>query len=265
MKKILESAYYDVVSLTEAKNYLKVDVSTDDTLISSIIKASQSHVEGLINNYLVATKIREYFDGFPHEINLSTAPLREIIQIQYKDGDGNTQTLSASNYEIDIASPCGRITPSYGASFPTTRGVINDVWVDYWVGFLNPVIDFSGANDRVILQHNGYAANDSVLFTNSGGGLDSALIEDVTYYVTAATDSSATAFSEGYITIEDSTGASIDLQADDTGNSFEGVIPDDIKTALRGFICEMYDRRGDMPSKFPSYLERMVYKHKLYV
>ena len=66
---VVTPAASEPITLTEAKNFLRVDGSDDDTLISALISAAREMCESYCRRILVTTTIVEYFDGFPYYKN----------------------------------------------------------------------------------------------------------------------------------------------------------------------------------------------------
>lgn len=129
------------LSTTEAKLHLRVEVSDDDTLIASIIKAARVAIENYTGLKLVTQTIVEYFDAFPQSgpLNLSFYPVQSLTSITYTDTDGATQTWSNTLYDLDKNGPYqfgpARIAPAYSETYPTTRDEINAVTVTYVAGY----------------------------------------------------------------------------------------------------------------------------------
>lgn len=135
---VLGTSGAEPISLIEAKEYLKVDHSEEDTLISSLIAAARSNAEHKTGLSLVQRRIKQYHDTFPaggEAIELSFAPIRSVINVQYVDVNGNTQTWSSANYITDLTEGLPpRITPAFDQSYPSSRGIENAVWVTYDAG-----------------------------------------------------------------------------------------------------------------------------------
>ena len=66
---VVTPAASEPITLTEAKNFLRVDGTDDDTLISALISAAREMCESYCRRILVTTTIDEYFDGFPNYKN----------------------------------------------------------------------------------------------------------------------------------------------------------------------------------------------------
>jgi len=126
--------------LSEAKNFLRVDHSDDDTLISALITASRQMCEEYTRRILVTTTIDEYFDKFPMNrwenlsnlIYLSRGPVASITSVKYVDEIGSEVTITADQYIIDTISEPARIQSTAG--WFAAAGVVNQVIVRYVVG-----------------------------------------------------------------------------------------------------------------------------------
>ena len=71
-----------VISLEEAKLYLKVDTTDDDVLITSLITVAESTVEKLTGRKLLTSDFA-YVLGIPHDpILIPFCPLQEITKIE---------------------------------------------------------------------------------------------------------------------------------------------------------------------------------------
>lgn len=156
------------VSLIEAKAHLRVDVTDDDGYISALIVAARQAAETITRRALITQSWAVTLDQFPapgqnvgsanwygpqwgnspgplttlradgrtgFEIFLSHCPLISVDSITYTDSDGNTQTLAASAYKVDLVSEPARIVPAYGTTWPATRNEINAVTVTYTCGY----------------------------------------------------------------------------------------------------------------------------------
>ena len=134
--QVTTSPVSEPVTLSEAKLWLKVDYSTDDDLITSLIQAAREMVEDHTNRKLMPQTVTEKFNGFPTDnIILSASVLSAVTSIQYTDEDGDTQTLSSAKYIVqDYAMP-PQISIAYGETWPTTRQEADTVTVVYTVGY----------------------------------------------------------------------------------------------------------------------------------
>lgn len=112
----------DVISLGEMKDFLRVDHDDEDSLILSLVMAATEYAQSYTNRQFVNATLKQYLDGFPHDddrIVLPRVPVVSVTSIQYTDEDGDTQTVSSSNYVVSIPDNAwGQITLVDDASWP---------------------------------------------------------------------------------------------------------------------------------------------------
>ena len=109
---VVTPAASEPITLTEAKNFLRVDGSDDDALITALISAAREMCEQYTRRILVTTTIDEYFDGFPNYKNavskdiiyLSRGPVQSITSLKYVDEIGSEETVASSYYVSDTIS-----------------------------------------------------------------------------------------------------------------------------------------------------------------
>lgn len=127
------------LTASEAKAHLRVEHSTDDTLITALIVAARQHAEDFTGRALITQTWELYLDAFPDcDDDVLYVPLPRLVSvtsISYVDTDGVTQTWNSTNYLVDAKSEPARITPAYGVSWPTTRGQVNAVTMRFVAGY----------------------------------------------------------------------------------------------------------------------------------
>jgi uncharacterized phiE125 gp8 family phage protein len=127
------------ITLEEGKLHLRVDSSTEDELITTLIRAARHHAEGFLGQRLISSTWSLTLDQFPVSdacpILLPYPPLSSVSTITYLDEDGVSQTWSSSDYIVDTRSVPGRITPAYEAEYPETQDRINAVTIQYVAGY----------------------------------------------------------------------------------------------------------------------------------
>jgi len=90
------------VSLAEAKQHLRVDGGDDDLLIGSLITAARQAAETKTGRQLITARWKLVLDAFPcHAILLSKCPVQSVVNIQYLDMNGMSQTLPLVDYVVD--------------------------------------------------------------------------------------------------------------------------------------------------------------------
>ena len=87
-----------VVTLAEAKNYLRVDFNEDDSLITSLINTAQTRLEQFAGVAMTPRTLRvvAYVDNF---IELPYVPTNTISLIEYWDST-NWVAMSIGDYQI---------------------------------------------------------------------------------------------------------------------------------------------------------------------
>lgn len=98
------------ITTAEAKSYLRLDTSDDDTLIGDLITSARQALEIDLRRTLVSTTFDEYWDSWPDVIRPAQPPLVSVTSVKYYDDDGALQTIDSANYRVDVASVPGRIT-----------------------------------------------------------------------------------------------------------------------------------------------------------
>lgn len=123
------------ITTAEAKRHLRVDFADDDTYIDSLIAAARQHVEEVTGRSLITQTWKLSLDGFEDVILLPRPPLVSVDSVTYVDGDGDTQTLASSVYDVHANDLPPRITLAHNQSWPTTRVTANAVTVTYQTGY----------------------------------------------------------------------------------------------------------------------------------
>lgn len=124
------------ITTAEAKTHLRVDFSTDDTYIDSIISASRKFVEQYTNRALITQTWRLNLNSFTIPFELPINPVVSVTSIKYYDVNDVQQTLSASNYQVDILGDVAKIYEGVSVGFPAiSESVINPIEVIFVAGY----------------------------------------------------------------------------------------------------------------------------------
>lgn len=148
--KVTSGPATEPLSSTEVKNYLKIDVSTDDDLIAAQIKAARRMVESYTGLALISQTIEQKFDRFPlppqyrlgdfptgGALILIRYPLISVSSVAYTDTAGDSQTLSTDIYLTDSHDIPARLYLKYAQVWPDTYQQPNAVTVTYTAGYAN--------------------------------------------------------------------------------------------------------------------------------
>lgn len=92
------------VSRAEAKLYLRLDSSAEDTQIDSFIKTARTWVEQYTNKSLITQTWELILDYLQDEIPLKYAPVQSITSVKTYDDDNIASTVTNTYYRLDTYS-----------------------------------------------------------------------------------------------------------------------------------------------------------------
>ena len=136
------------VSLTEAKNRLRISSTADDADLTGLIIAARRQVEkDLGSACLVATTIDHWIDGYTSglAITIPRWPLQSTgLTITSYDEDDAATVLAATEYLVDTVSRPGRVILNSGSSWPSTLRTHKSMVVRHVSGFSGAAKTVSG-------------------------------------------------------------------------------------------------------------------------
>lgn len=99
------------ISLTDAKTFLKVDGTSEDALITSLITAARVHFENETWMPLCTQTWKLNLDESEVKtyIGISKSPVQSITHIKYFDENEDQQTLSTGSFQTDVLNEPARI------------------------------------------------------------------------------------------------------------------------------------------------------------
>jgi len=102
--KRVTDATVEPVTLTEAKLYMRIDTSDDDTLITDLITAARQTCENWLRRSLINQTWKLSFDyAIPRLVGLPMGPVNSISSVVIVNQDTTTQTVDASTYWLNAA------------------------------------------------------------------------------------------------------------------------------------------------------------------
>jgi len=113
------------VSVATAKSFLRVDHATDDTLLTSLIKAAADTGEGIARRAFITQTLEMTLDAWPEEyaLTLWRPPLQSVTSVKYTNEDGVEATWT--DYRTDIKSEPGVILfDSFPSAALTESGAV---------------------------------------------------------------------------------------------------------------------------------------------
>src|SRR5579859_563731 len=132
------------ITLDQAKNHLRVDISDDDALITRLITATREACEAFIHGYLITQTVRVSYDQFPFDqapIWIPAEPLQSITSVKWFDQTNTPTTLNAwsggtGDYILDTDHEPARLVLPPGSNWPgSSLWPVSPVQVTAVVGF----------------------------------------------------------------------------------------------------------------------------------
>lgn len=124
MKTVLvEGPENPVLSTDEAKEHIRALSGTDeDTYIDLLVLGATRTAESYTNRKFITQTWKIFYDEFPcYVIDLPFGNVQSVSWIKYYDENGDLQTLSTDDYQVDLGTPC-RVKPSIlDAAWPVTQ------------------------------------------------------------------------------------------------------------------------------------------------
>lgn len=153
----------ELLATADAKLHLRVDWTTEDTLIAGYVTAARKQVEHA-TGYLIGSQTWEYHqERWSDELWLPGAPLTSVTSVKYYDTNGTQQTLATTVYRVDTASEPGRIELIDGQSWPSlqaARGL--PITIQYVAGHTSSTLPKSLYSAMLLLVGHYYANREAV-------------------------------------------------------------------------------------------------------
>jgi uncharacterized phiE125 gp8 family phage protein len=100
----ISGSIIEPITLSVAKNYLRVDIADDDALIAELLITARHFAENYIGQALAAQTFEAIFhDELPSFIVLPMSPIASITSIITEDLSGNVATLPTNAYHLSSA------------------------------------------------------------------------------------------------------------------------------------------------------------------
>ena len=125
--KLVTPPAVEPITLSQAKNHLRVDIADDDALITTLITAARQACEAFIHGCLITQTWRVSYDGFPDDftdaIAIPVEPLQSVVSAVWYDQTNTPTTLNAwsngsGDYIVDTDSEPGRLVPPPNQVWP---------------------------------------------------------------------------------------------------------------------------------------------------
>jgi uncharacterized phiE125 gp8 family phage protein len=236
------------VTLAEMKNHLKISssVTTDDSLISSLIKAAREWCEGFQNRAYIEQSITLKMDAFYDVLQLPRSPLISVTSVKYLDVNNAEQTLTEGT-DFDVFTNCepGEIRLAYAKTWPSTYSIRHAVRIIYKAGYKaastgTAITAITRANPCVISStahgvHTGdYIYVSGIVDNGPDGDMEEALNDKA--FV-------ATYLSSGTLSVPINTSGLTNTWSS-AGTIIEtNLVPDSVKAAIKLLVGHLYEHR----------------------
>lgn len=184
--KINTEPSVEPISTAEAKTFLRIDSSAEDTLIDNLIKTSRIYCEEYTGRSLINQTWDFYLDGFSEVktdlwegmriapdismkqryISIPRPPLVSVTSITTYDDADTATVFSSSKYYVDNVSEPARIVLRDGQAWPTSLRVANAVKITYVSGYGEsatniPEALITGIKEHILYMYENRGDNDS--------------------------------------------------------------------------------------------------------
>lgn len=132
------------VTVAEAKAHCRIDTSTDDAYVGTLITAAREWVESYLDRSLVNTQWVMRLDKFPDDgtmdVDLPRPPMvasgtATAVSVTFTSEVGTTSTYSTASYRVDRLATPGSVKTLYGQAWPPHRMDDNAVSITWWGGY----------------------------------------------------------------------------------------------------------------------------------
>lgn len=126
----------ELISLAQAKLHLRVDITDDDALITSLIIAARMHAESSTGRSFAQHTYRADIPCFADIMILPWRPIQSISSIKYYNTDSPEALTTVDSAVYDLYS--NAVVRRYGNDWPTAWAIRPDaVQITYVTGYLD--------------------------------------------------------------------------------------------------------------------------------
>jgi uncharacterized phiE125 gp8 family phage protein len=145
------------ITLAQAKTFLRIDGTSEDTLISDLIKTARIVAEQECGKSFITQSWRiSYSDTAPSRVALPYGPVLNITSVTVIDEDGDEALIDSGNYHIDAS----------GVTLMLELGLNGHrIEIEYQTGYGNAAIDVPADLVQAMLLHIAhlYEQRDSIM------------------------------------------------------------------------------------------------------
>lgn len=149
------------MTLADAKLHLRIDDTSQDAFVQTLIDAATNAIEGYTHRSLITQTWRFSLDRFPYPypgngswsvdplfvqqpsvggwlaepIRLPRPNLLTVVSVTYLDQTGQRVTLDPSVYTVSTDELPGTVSLTYGQSWPNALYLRNSIQITYTAGY----------------------------------------------------------------------------------------------------------------------------------
>ncbi len=122
------------VTLAEAKAHLRLDHSSEDGLLSGLIRAAREEIERTAGLALIGQSLRLALDEWPRHgtVTIPVHPVRAILSVTAYGPQGEVSLVDPSSYQADTVSRPARV---FFREAPPALRTMNGIEIDFTAGF----------------------------------------------------------------------------------------------------------------------------------
>jgi uncharacterized phiE125 gp8 family phage protein len=134
--KIVTQPATEPVTLAEVKEYLRLDGSDHDDLLTSLIASARQWCEMYQNRAYITQTWETWLDRWHFPIRLARAPLGAVSYIKYYTSDNTEKTWAVTEYQVDAITDPARINLAYNVTPPNdVLRPMNAIVIRYTTGY----------------------------------------------------------------------------------------------------------------------------------
>jgi len=130
------------VSVSDAKDWLRISHAADDALILSLIRAAREHVETRTGLALITQSWRERLDDWPRDrlsasglaVQLARAPLVSVEAVRVRGRHGALTDWNSAEYRVETGEP-GRLVAILPFALPRPEARGGGIEIDFTAGY----------------------------------------------------------------------------------------------------------------------------------
>ena len=142
------------VTVSDTKEWIRVDTDDDNELIAELIDAGVHYFENATNRQLITATWTLKLATFPNnggDLIMTVSPLQSVNSVTYVNTSDEVTTWHSDNYVVDTDSNVGRLRPAYNIDYPSdVRGYDQDVIVHFKAGYGDEASDIPCAASTAI-------------------------------------------------------------------------------------------------------------------